>query len=266
MSETIKLSSPQTRQFWEIPILLEQGPLLALNKPSGLLVSPDRYDPARANLMGLLHRDIERGAPWAKKRGLAYLMNAHRLDLETSGVLLLVKSKEALMELANQFASPKPRKIYAALARGSSSEDQFEVVANLAPHPFQPALMRVSAKGGKASRTQFRVRERFRGFLLLECRPFTGRTHQIRAHLRHLRLPIVGDSLYGGPGLFLSSLKTDYRRKAGQAERALIGRTALHAEELAVFEPSTGREVTITAPWPKDLSVAVKYLRRFAPI
>lgn len=262
--QTIKLSSPHTREFWEIPVLYEDDQLLALDKPSGLLTSPDRYDPNRPNLMKLLHRDIERSAPWAKTRGLNYLMNAHRLDFETSGVILLVKNKPALTSLANQFGSEKPRKTYAALARGTAAEDQFETDAKLAPHPLQTGLMRVSTKEGKRSVTQFRVRERFKGYLLLECHPLTGRTHQIRAHLRHLRLPIVGDRLYGGTFLLLSALKQGYRLKPGHEERPLINRVALHAEELVIIHPATATETKITAPWPKDMTVAVKYLRRFA--
>jgi len=99
----IKLSSQATRDFWEIPILYEDEHLLALDKPSGLLTSPDRDDPNRPNLMKLLHAGIADGKTWAKERGLAYLMNAHRLDVETSGIILLAKSKPVLVELANLF-------------------------------------------------------------------------------------------------------------------------------------------------------------------
>jgi|SRR5579872_5693138 len=264
MTETVKLSSPQTHEFWEIPVLYEDQHLLALDKPCRLLVSPDRYDPARPNLMKLLHHGIERGAPWAKARGLTYLMNAHRLDFETTGVILLVKNKPALVALANQFGSEQPRKTYLALAQGASSEDQFETDAKLAPHLLQPGMMRVVTKGGKRSRTEFHVAERFKGYLLLECHPLTGRTHQIRAHLRHLRLPIVGDLLYGGAPLLLSNLKPDYRQKRDQAERPLMDRVALHAYQLTITHPETKVEASITSPWPKDLTVAVKYLRRFA--
>ena len=81
----IKLSSPGTGEFWKVPVLYEDDLLFALEKPAKLLTSPDRYDPNRPNLMKLLHRDIERGAPWARERNLVYLANAHRLDFETSG-------------------------------------------------------------------------------------------------------------------------------------------------------------------------------------
>src|SRR6202012_281448 len=112
MSAAIKLSSPATREFWEIPVLFEDEHMLALDKPSRLLTSPDRYDPARPNLMKLLHAAIEAGKPRAKERWLTYLMNAHRLDFETSGIILLAKTKPVLIALANLFGIEKPVKTY----------------------------------------------------------------------------------------------------------------------------------------------------------
>jgi RluA family pseudouridine synthase len=262
----VKLSFPQTRQFWEIPVLWEDDDLLALDKPASLLVSPDHHDPDRPSLMTLLHAGIERGAPWAKERGLVYLMNAHRLDIATSGVLLLARNKPALVSLANQFGAAKPHHTCLALVRGSKTEDSFATDAALAPHLLQTGVMRVDTKTGKPARTEFTVRERFpaAGCLLLECRPFTHRPHQIRVHLKHLRLPIIGDQIYGGPPLLLSSLKSDYRLKPGQTERPLISDVALHSEQLRIAHPVTGVETKITAPLPKDLAVALKYLRRYA--
>jgi RluA family pseudouridine synthase len=265
MSAAIKLSSPATREFWEIPVLFEDEHLLAVDKPSRLLTSPDRYDPERPNLMKLLHAGISAGKPWARDRGLSYLMNAHRLDFETSGVILLAKSKPVLVELANAFGSEKPVKKYLALIRGEPLAAVFEVDAPLAPHPVKIGLMRVDPKGGKKSKTGFEVLEQFSrsGYALLKCTPLTGRTHQIRAHLRHAGFPIVGDELYGGKPLWLSRIKPGYRLKPGHEERPLISRVALHAETLELTHPITKETLTITAPWPKDLTVAVKYLRQF---
>ncbi len=261
----IKLSSPATREFWEITVLFEDDHLLALDKPARLLTSPDRYDPQRPNLMGLLHRGLEIGAPWAKARSLGYLMNAHRLDFEISGVLLLAKSKPTLVTLVNLFGSEKPLKTYVALVRGTPAQNTFEVEAGLAAHPTRPGLMRVDARRGKRSITRFEVRECFAGYTLLQCRPLTGRTHQIRVHLKHAGLPLVGDTVYGGAPLLLSRLKPAYRLKEGQKERPLISRSALHAERLSLVHPVSGGALEIAAPWPKDLTVAVKYLRRYAP-
>lgn len=266
MSAVIKLSSPATKEFWEIPILFEDAHLLALDKPAGLLTSPDRYDPNRPNLMKLLHAGIAAQKPWARERNLNYLCNAHRLDFETSGVILLAKSKEILVALANLFSSEKPLKKYLALVRGEISENQFEVDAALAPHPLKIGEMRVDPKGGKKSKTKFEVLENFSrfGYALLKCEPLTERPHQIRVHLRHAGLPIVGDELYGGKPLWLSRLKKDYRLKEGREERPLISRVALHAEELQLPHPVTNEIVTIKSEWPKDLKVAVKYLRQFS--
>ena len=263
VSETIKLSSPATREFWEIPVLAEDEHLLALNKPAYLLTSPDRVDAHRPNLITLLHADIERGAPWAKARGLSYLMHAHRLDFETSGVLLFAKSKPVLVTLANWFGADAPGKNYVALVQGAPLQDSFTVDAKLAAHPVDLDVMRVDEKGGKRSRTQFEVLEKIGGYTLLRCKPLTDRLHQIRVHLRHFGLPIVGDEIYGGRPLLLSRLKSDYRLKPDKTERPLISRVAIHAEELTLPHPITGTTITITAPWPKDLTVAVKYLRRY---
>jgi len=262
----IKLSSPATREFWEIPILFEDEHLLALDKPSGLLVSADRYDPARPNLMKLLHAGIAEGKPWANSRSLSYLMTAHRLDFETSGVLLLAKSKPVLVQLADLFGSEKPAKEYVALVQGTPSEPRFETDAKLAPDPLKPAIIRVDQKHGKRARTLFEVMEKFSRWTLLKCQPVPGRTHQIRVHLRSLRLPIVADPLYGGSPLLLSRLKSNFHLKPGRTERPLLSRLALHAESLALAHPVTGATVTITAPWPKDLTVAVNYLRRYAVV
>lgn len=263
-SSTIKLSSPDTREFWEIPVLFEDEHLLALSKPSLLLTSPDRYDPERPNLMKLLHAAIAAGKPWARERNLTYLMNAHRLDFETSGVILMAKTKAVLVALANLFGVKHPRKSYVAIVEGVPLQDHWTIDAPVAPHPGKPGLMRVVTKSGKASQTEFTLTERFAGWSLIHCRPLTGRTHQIRVHLAHSGHPICGDILYGGHALLLSRFKRNYRLKPGHEERPLLATTALHAESLELEHPVTGKTIQAMAPWPKDLTVALKFLRLHA--
>src|SRR4051812_47033328 len=119
MGDVIKLSSPTTQEFWPVSVLFEDEHLLALDKPASLLTSPDADHPEKPSLMHLLHAGIESAKPWAKQRGLSFLMNAHRLDPETSGVILLAKSKAVLLTLTNLFGSEKPVRQYVGLVQGS---------------------------------------------------------------------------------------------------------------------------------------------------
>ena len=264
MSAAIKLSSPATKEFWEIPVLFEDEHLLALDKPAGLLTSPDRLDENRPSLMKLLLDGLAAGKPWARERHLTYLSNAHRLDFETSGVILLAKSKVALITLADFFGAEKPLRKYVALAWGNPLAKNFEVDAKLAPHPVKPGQMCVNPLEGKKSKTEFEVLEQFSDWTLLRCSPLTDRTHQVRIHLKHAGFPVVADELYGGKKLWLSRLKRDFRLKPGREERPLIARAALHAEELSLPHPVTNEIVTIKSEWPKDFKVSVKYLRQYA--
>jgi 23S rRNA pseudouridine955/2504/2580 synthase/23S rRNA pseudouridine1911/1915/1917 synthase len=259
----VKLSSPETSEFWEVPVLFQDEHLLALNKPAGLMLSPDQHNPERPSLTHLLHRSIERGAPWAKQLGLDYLMNAHRVDTEVSGILLFARSKSTLASLSTQLGTDQPCRFYAALVRGAIAENEFETDAKLAPHPLQMDVVRVDPKEGKRSHTAFTVKERFGKYNLLECRPSPDRAHQVQAHLKHLRLPLVGDGMYGGRPLLLSTLKQGYRLKKDQEERPLLDRPALHLERMTISHPVTGEKITLTAPLAKDLAVSLKYLRRY---
>lgn len=266
MNASIKLSSPPTKEFWEIPVLFEDEHLLAIDKPAGLPVSPDPATPAQPDLLRLLQAGIAAGKPWARERGLTCLYAAHRLDREAGGVLLLAKSKPVFALLADLFNGHQPLQRQLALVLGSPLENAFAVEAKIAPHPVKPGLMHVDARRGKKSCTRFEVVERFANCTLLRCLPVPGRIHQVRVHLRHAGWPLVGDALYGGKPLWLSRLKPGFRLKPGREERPLIATPALHAGELILPHPLAGGTVTITAPWPKDLTVAVKYLRLYAAV
>jgi RluA family pseudouridine synthase len=266
VTAAIKLSSPATREFWEIPVLFEDEHLLALDKPARLLTSPDANEMARPSLMKLLQAGIKDKKPWAQERQLEYLNNANELDFDATGVLLLAKNKATFIALANLFSSEKARLKYVTLVRGAPLENEFEVDAKLAPHPVKPDVMRVDRDHGKQARTKFTLLENFSraGYALLRAEPLAGRLHQVRVHASHVGLNIVGDELYGGKPLWLSRLKKDYRLKPGREERPLLARVALHAEELSLPHPVTGETVTIKSEWPKDLRVALKFLRLHA--
>jgi 23S rRNA-/tRNA-specific pseudouridylate synthase len=253
------------------PVIHEDDTVIAFDKPSGLLVAPDRWDKSRENLMDLVHDGLGR-----------QVANIHRLDAGTSGVLLCAKTKPALDALTGQFQSKTVGKTYLAIvvilpveramkvvepvrAADGGLPDEFSMELALGEDDARPGRMRVYRKrGGKASRTDFRVLERFGRHALLECRPLTGRTHQIRVHLAAAGAPVLNDPFYGDPGevLLLSNLKRRY--KGREEERPLIGRLALHASELTFVHPATGRETTVRAPLPRDFEVALKYLRKFS--
>ncbi len=264
MNAAVKLSSPATHEFWEIPILFEDEHLLALDKPAGLLTSPDRLTPKRPSLMGLLHDGIAAGKPWARERGLTYLANAQRMDLEASGVLLLAKSKPALIGLADQFGSEKPARKYVVLVQGVPGDKPFGVDAKIARHPANAGLMMIDTRQGKKTKTEFAVLEKFSRWALVRGTPWQERPQQIPLHLSHAGFPLVGDEIHGGKKLWLSRIKRVYRLKPGHEERPLISSPVVHAEELVCLHPVTQQPLSIKCEWPKELRVALKYLRQYA--
>jgi len=253
------------------PIVYEDESIIAFDKPSGLLVAPDRWDKTREYLMRGVHERFGR-----------QVANVHRIDADTSGVLLCAKTKPALDFLSGQFQSKTAEKVYhaivsvlpadAAMKGGDPVRSEigtlpaaFSMHQALAENERRPGRMRlVRGRGGKPSETQFRTLESLGVFAFVECRPFTGRTHQIRLHLAAAGAPVLNDRLYGDPRveLRLSDLKRRY--KGREKERPLIGRLALHASALTITHPETRERITIEAPLPRDFEVALKYLRRFA--
>ncbi len=245
-------------------VVFEDAHLLVLDKPSGLLTSADPHEPERPDLMGLLHAGIAEGRPWARQRGLSYLMRAGRLDAETSGILLLARSRAVLTQLADLAGAGQVHEVYAVLVQGAPEKDAFEVEAPLARHPTRPGLMQINSRLGKKAKSLVEVMERFAGYTLLRCRAQVPRVHQLRVHLQSIGLSVVGDRLYRGRPLLLSRLKTGYRLKPGQTERPLMGLAAVHAEQVELPHPVTGQPLVLRAEWPKDFAVAVRYLRKLA--
>ena len=261
MRSIIRLSA--AGESWEVPVLFEDSNILVVDKPSGLAASPcgpERRDPT---LLGLLQAGIAEGKPWARERGMGFLMSPERVDPDISGVFILAKDTLAFQKLADMVGSEKPYKDVITVVRGRPEQDQFTVESKIAPDPVRAERMRVDFKHGKRARTLFTLVQPFTEWSLIKCQPLTHRPHQIRVHLRSVGLTMAGDALYGGKPLLPSNLKSGYRLKPKQNERPLIGAPLHHVEASRFTHPVTGEPMTITAQWPKDLTVAVKYLRRY---
>lgn len=235
------------------PILYEDETLIAFDKPSGLPVAPDRWNPERACLMNLIHTHRS-----------PKIFNAHRIDKETSGILLCAANRAALTDLRRQFENHQVEKRYLALVRSAPRENELLIDQGLRENPERPGIMQIVPDRPGHSRTHIKVLERWRGYALLEARPLTDRAHQIRVHLAFAGCPILADRLYGMPnGLMLSDIKTKYKPKAAP-ERPLLGRLALHAAGLTITHPVTHQPLTIQAALPDDFQMAIKYLKKFA--
>jgi len=246
-----------------VDVLYLDDAFLALNKPAGWATSPDAVDPG-PDLLSALHEGIRAGAPWARRLGLVHLAAAHRLDRDTTGVFLLARSRETHFAAAGLFGHRRVAETYAALVRGAPDEDAWRVDRPIGPATAGAGAARAGGARSRPAATAGEVAERFRGYALLRARPETGRRRQVRLHLRAMGCPVVADAACGDARpLMLSSIKRGYKPSAGD-ERPLLARSALHLETLEFEHPVTRRPVRIEAPWPKDLLLAVKYLRRFA--
>lgn len=265
MAQVIKLSAPQIHQFWEIPVIYADADLLAVDKPSGLSVTllPSQT-PDVPTLMKLLHAGIAEQKSWAVELGITYLQAVHRLDAEASGLLLLAKTKAAFTALANLAGAGLLDRTYLALCQGTAPCESWTADQPISTKPAPAGFYRLDERRGKKSSTQFEVVQRFSRWTLLKCRPAYDRPHQVRAHLAGERLPLAADPLYRGGQIYLSRLKRNYTLKEGETENPLIARPALHSESLRITHPTSGEALSLTCPLPKDFSVVLKYLRRYA--
>jgi tRNA pseudouridine32 synthase/23S rRNA pseudouridine746 synthase len=231
-------------------VLWSDDSLLVVNKPAGLLTIPGGYQP-EPHLAAVLEPAF--GRLWV----------VHRLDRDTSGVVILARTAAAHRDLNTQFQEHTAVKVYHALVRGTPEWNDLTVDLPLQPNGDRRHRTIVrqgnDAAQGKPARTECRVLERYRiqdigdRYALLEATPKTGRTHQIRAHLAHLGLPIVADKLYGGgSGLY----------PADEIERPLLARTGLHAVALTLKHPLTQETILFQAPYAKDFAAALRQLKK----
>lgn len=182
----------------------------------------------------------------------------HRLDKETSGALLLSKHSEAYKHANAQFADRTIEKTYHAVANGLHNLQNNEI--DLPLHVAASGSVRVS-RTGKPSTTFVTSLERFKYHTLVECKPVTGRMHQIRVHMAAIEAPLVADLAYGGTDLYLSSIKKKYKPKFEKEERPLLARVALHAFSLK-YEDFNGNNQYIECPYPKDFQTVLTQLKK----
>jgi 23S rRNA pseudouridine1911/1915/1917 synthase len=256
--EAISLSvtlEPQTASEPEaiaLDVLHEDAQVIVVNKPAGLVVHPGAGNPTGTLVNALLHRDPNLAA--LPRAGIV-----HRLDKDTSGVMVVARTLPAHTALVEQLSAREVHRQYLAVVVGALVSGGTADAA-IDRHPRDRIRMAVRDDGRHAV-THYRLRERFRAHTLLECRLETGRTHQIRVHMAHLKHPIVGDPLYGGP------LKLP-RGASPELVEALRGfrRQALHAEVLEFAHPATGEPLRVSAPVPADMQALVGVLQADARV
>lgn len=200
--------------------------MLAIDKPRGWMLVPASWQKTSRNLQMALTSSIAARDFWARSRNLRFLRYVHRLDADTTGILLFGKSPGAVNTYGDLFESRKMEKKYLAVVQGRAKQNEWVCRLKIGPDARQRGKMRVDPRGGKEAETSFRVLKLIGDNALIEARPFTGRTHQIRVHLAEAGLPIVGDELYG----------TKARGELG-----------LRAMELNYTDPFTRRRVDICA-------------------
>ncbi|HEU4575773.1 MAG TPA: RluA family pseudouridine synthase [Chitinophagaceae bacterium] len=231
-------------------VLFENNDFIALNKPPGLLAIPDREG-----------KEISLKVLLQKKYGHIYTV--HRIDRDTSGVIIFAKNEAGHKQLSQQFESRQTEKIYYALVIGSPVLQRGSIAAPIAEHPSKKAVMMVHRKG-KESLTDYEVLEDFGSYSWVKLKIHTGRTHQIRVHMKEIGHPVVCDELYGdGKPVFISSLKHRYKLSKNQdAEQPILNRLALHAFSLS-FTDAAGQKFYLEASLPKDLRAVLQQLEKW---
>ncbi|MBI5856288.1 MAG: RluA family pseudouridine synthase [Sphingobacteriales bacterium] len=230
-------------------IIFETDDFVALNKPAGLLSIPDR-EGKEVSLKTLL------------KEKYKDIFTVHRLDKDTSGLIVFAKNEVAHKHLSQQFEHRETKKIYQGLVIGSLLEKRGSINSSIAEHPAQNGTMIVHRRG-KDALTDFEVLEDFGIYSLVQFQIHTGRTHQIRVHMKDIGHPIVCDVLYGdGKPVLVSSLKPKFKlSKREEEEKPILNRLALHSFQLS-FKNINNQFIELEAPLPKDIRATIQQLAK----
>jgi 23S rRNA pseudouridine1911/1915/1917 synthase len=237
------------------PIILEKtDDYIAISKPAGMLTLPDRHDAELESLRGWMQKHF--GQIWI----------IHRLDKDTSGMILFAKNEDAHKYYSKLFESREVKKIYKGIVMGKPLETSGSINTPIAEHPAKNGTM-VVYKKGKPCLTDYVVEKSWNQYSLLSFDLHTGRTHQIRVHCKHIGHPIVCDPLYGdGKPVLLSGFKKKFKlSKEEESERPILNRLGLHSFSLS-FLNRQGEAVCIEAPLPKDLEALMKQLDKYKSV
>lgn len=231
-------------------IIFENDDFIAVDKASGVLTIPDRHDDTQPSLYKMLNN----------KYGKIFIV--HRLDRDTSGLILFAKNEVTHKYLSQLFEQRKIEKNYLGIVRGSMPAQKGSVNEPIAEHPFRKGEMTVSKKG-KPSLTDYEVLEDHGIYSLVLFDIHSGRTHQIRVHTKFIGHPIVGDTVYGDrKPVLLSSFKKKYKlSQHDEEERPILSRLALHSHRL-LFTDQLGQQHNLEAPLPKDMKALLKQLKK----
>ncbi len=239
-----------------LDVLFEDDGMVVINKPAGMVVHP-----ARGHWSGTLTSALAfRFQSLSDVGGPTRPGIVHRLDRDTSGVIVIAKTNAVHIHLGEQFHDRKVGKEYFAITAGSIDRDRDAIDAPIGRHPYQRDKMAIRADHltSKVARTFYEVISRHGRFTQVKLLPSTGRTHQLRVHLAHIGAPIICDRLYAGHSEISESELLGKRR--GQSEGAILHRQALHAASLTLTNPQSGKEMTFEAPLPADLRRVVRIL------
>ena len=244
-----------------LEIVYEDSNLLVVNKPAGLVVHPGHGNYSGTLLNGLIHHFDNLPQNKDGRPGLV-----HRIDKDTSGLLVIAKDEKSMTELAKQFYLKSSKRKYIALVWGIIDDESGTIDERLARDPKNRLIMSVPSEEneyGKQAITHYKVIERFNYLTLVECELETGRTHQIRAHMKHIGHPIFSDSRYGGNKILKGTIFNKYKQFVTNCFK-VMPRQALHAKSLGFIHPITGKELNFACDLPEDFKICLEKWRNYS--
>lgn len=247
-----------------LDIVYEDDAIIVINKPVGMVVHPGSGNPDQT-LLNAIAGYLKKTNPTIDETLLPRYGMVHRIDKNTSGLLVLAKQHKAMSHLAKQFYDHSVHRRYTALVWGDVKEDQGRIEAHVGRHQRFRKLFTAYPEGehGKDAVTHYNVLERFHYVTLIECRLETGRTHQIRVHMQYIGHPLFNDDFYGGDKIVKGTVYTKYKQFVDNCFK-ICPRQALHAGELGFKHPNTGEEMKFVAPLPDDISLVIEKWRTYS--